>query len=57
MVAFHSMAATFMAAGIIPAYDAMAEDYGVTVPEASYFTSVQVCTSLVRPGLILIRYA
>ncbi|GAB1217491.1 hypothetical protein ATERTT37_006730 [Aspergillus terreus] len=42
MVAFHSMAATFMAAGIIPAYDAMAEDYGVTVPEASYFTSVQI---------------
>ncbi|PKY03407.1 putative MFS transporter [Aspergillus campestris IBT 28561] len=31
MVAFHSMVATFMAAGIIPAYEAMAEDYGVTI--------------------------
>ncbi|KAF9892277.1 hypothetical protein FE257_002054 [Aspergillus nanangensis] len=42
MVAFHSMAATFMAAGIIPAYEAMAKDYGVTLPEASYLTSVQI---------------
>lgn len=42
MVAFHSMAATFMAAGIIPAYDIMAERYNVTVPQASYLTSVQV---------------
>lgn len=32
-----------MAAGIIPAYDAFAEEYKVTVPEASYLTSVQVC--------------
>lgn len=43
MVAFHSMVATFMAAGIIPAYEAMAEEYGVTVPEASYLTSIQAC--------------
>lgn len=42
MVAFHSMVATFMAAGIIPAFEAMAEEYGVTVPEASYLTSIQV---------------
>lgn len=42
MVAFHSMSATFIAAGIIPAYDALAEEYGITVPEASYLTSVQV---------------
>lgn len=42
MVAFHSMVATFMAAGIIPAFDSMAEEYGVTVPEASYLTSIQV---------------
>lgn len=43
MVAFHSMVATFMAAGIIPAYDVMAEAYAVTVPQASYLTSAQVC--------------
>lgn len=43
MVAFHSMMGTFMAAGIIPAYDTFAEEYGVSVPQASYFTSFQVC--------------
>ena len=46
MVAFHSMMGTFMAAGIIPAYDAFAEMYGVTVPDASYLTSFQVCVVL-----------
>lgn len=43
MVAFHSMMGTFMAAGIIPAYDTFAEEYGVSVPQASYLTSFQVC--------------
>ncbi|EAW07127.1 putative MFS transporter [Aspergillus clavatus NRRL 1] len=42
MVAAHSMVATFMAAGIIPAYDAMAEEYGVSVPAATYLTSLQI---------------
>ncbi|RHZ54239.1 uncharacterized protein CDV56_105690 [Aspergillus thermomutatus] len=42
MVAFHSMVATFMGAGIIPAYDAMAEEYAVTVQDASYLTSFQI---------------
>ncbi|KAI9039540.1 MFS general substrate transporter [Aspergillus affinis] len=42
MVPFHSMIATLMAAGIIPAYDMMAEEYNVTVPEASYLTSIQI---------------
>ncbi|KAJ5088891.1 hypothetical protein N7456_012507, partial [Penicillium angulare] len=42
MVAFHSMMGTFMAAGIIPAYDALAEEYGITVPQASYLTSIQI---------------
>jgi hypothetical protein len=46
MVAFHSMMGTFMAAGIIPAYDTFAEKYGVTVPDASYLTSFQVCVVL-----------
>lgn len=46
MVAFHSMSATFIAAGIIPAYDALAEEYGITVPQASYLTSVQVRITL-----------
>jgi sulfur relay (sulfurtransferase) complex TusBCD TusD component (DsrE family) len=42
MVAFHSCVSTFMAAGIIPAYEIFAEQYGVTVPDASYLTSFQV---------------
>lgn len=42
MAAFHSMMGTFMAAGIIPAYDAFATQYNVTVPQASYLTSFQV---------------
>lgn len=42
MVAFHSMMGTFMAAGIIPAYDSLAEQYNITVPQASYLTSFQV---------------
>jgi hypothetical protein len=42
MVAFHSMMGTFMAAGIIPAYDTLAKEYNVTVPDASYLTSFQV---------------
>lgn len=42
MVAFHSCVSTFMAAGIIPAYEIFADEYGVTVPDASYLTSFQV---------------
>ncbi|KAJ6031001.1 hypothetical protein N7540_001733 [Penicillium herquei] len=42
MVAFHSMISTFMAAGIIPAYDTLVEQYNITVPDASYLTSFQI---------------
>ncbi len=42
MIAFHSMMSTFMAAGIIPAFDTFAEDYNVSVTAASYLTSFQV---------------
>lgn len=42
MIAFHSMMGTFMAAGVVPAYEAFAEEYKVTVQQASYFTSIQV---------------
>lgn len=47
-IAVHSMVSTFMAADIIPAYKKMAEQYGVTVHEASYLTSSQAshCISL-----------
>lgn len=42
MVSFHSMMGTFMAAGIVPAYDIFAETYGIAVQDASYLTSLQV---------------
>ncbi|KAJ5628763.1 hypothetical protein N7490_010991 [Penicillium lividum] len=42
MVAFHSMMCTFMAAGIIPAYDSFAKMYNITVVDASYLTSFQI---------------
>ncbi|KAL2826751.1 major facilitator superfamily domain-containing protein [Aspergillus pseudoustus] len=49
MVAFHSLSATFVAAGIIPAYDTLAEEYGITVPQASYLTSAQILLFGIAP--------
>ncbi|KAF4772351.1 hypothetical protein HAV15_004853 [Penicillium sp. str.  len=49
MVAFHSMMGTSMAAGIIPAYDTFAEQYNVTVPDASYLTSCQILLLSLSP--------
>lgn len=46
MIAFHSMMGTFMAAGIVPAYDAFAEMYGVEVQAVSYLTSLQVSAKI-----------
>jgi hypothetical protein len=63
MVAFHSMSATFVAAGIIPAYETLAEEYGITVPQASYLTSAQVgthipilCLHIVVQGVLIELY-
>lgn len=57
MVAIHSMVCVFMAAGIIPGYEAMAEEYNITVPQASYLTSVQVCIfSVTSPKYKLTTY-
>lgn len=36
------MMTTFIAAGIIPAYEMLAEDMGITLVEASYLTSIQI---------------
>lgn len=51
MVAFHSMMSTFMAAGIVPAYDMMAEMYGVNMSEISYLTSIQILLLGICPFL------
>ncbi|KAF9886615.1 hypothetical protein FE257_011255 [Aspergillus nanangensis] len=42
LVAFHACMGTFAAAGIIPAYSTIAEDFGVTIQKASYLTSLQI---------------
>lgn len=42
MVAFHSMDTVFMAAGLTPGYEGMAETYKISVTQASYLTSAQV---------------
>ena len=41
LVAFHALMSTFMASGIIPAYENIAEDLGVTLQQTSYLTSIQ----------------
>ncbi|KAF5862210.1 hypothetical protein ETB97_011915 [Aspergillus alliaceus] len=53
MIAFHSMVAAFMAGGIIPEFDAMVKEYNVTVPEASYLTSIQVDSGHMACPIIL----
>lgn len=42
LISFHSFMVTFMAAGIAPAYEAMSEEYGKTMTEISFLTSVQI---------------
>ncbi|KAF4764869.1 hypothetical protein HAV15_003043 [Penicillium sp. str.  len=59
MIAVHSMVSTFMAAGIIPAYERMAKDYGVSVHQTSYLSSAQILLLGVAPllwGPISSRY-
>lgn len=43
------MMATFMAAGIIPAYELFAQDFGISIHEASYLTSIQIIVLGVSP--------
>ncbi|KAF2002387.1 MFS general substrate transporter [Amniculicola lignicola CBS 123094] len=42
LVAFYACMGTFTAAGIIPAYEVIASDLGITVPQTSYLTSLQI---------------
>lgn len=42
LVGTQAMTTTFMAAGIVPAYETMAEEYGKAVHDCSYLTSVQI---------------
>ncbi|PWY85172.1 MFS transporter [Aspergillus eucalypticola CBS 122712] len=49
LVAFHACMGTFAAAGIIPAYQTIATDFGVSVNDASYLTSIQIAVLGVAP--------
>lgn len=51
LVAVQCMMTTFMAAGMIPAYHNMAEEYGVSVTKASYLTSAMIAIMGVFPML------
>lgn len=42
-VAFHACMATFIAAGVIPAFADISEDLGCSLQRASYMTSMQIC--------------
>lgn len=49
MVAVHACMATFTAGAIIPAYSDLAAEFGLTVQDASYLTSVQILVLGVSP--------
>ncbi|KAF2477624.1 MFS general substrate transporter [Lindgomyces ingoldianus] len=42
LVAFHACMSTFIAASIIPAYEVIAQDLGVSLQRTSYLTSLQI---------------
>lgn len=42
LVAFHSFTTTFIASGVVPAYQDFADDYNVTLHACTYFTSAQI---------------
>ncbi|KAH7115122.1 major facilitator superfamily domain-containing protein [Dendryphion nanum] len=42
LVAFHACMSTFTAAAIIPAYENIAEDLGISLQQTSYLTSLQI---------------
>lgn len=51
LVAFQAMCGSFFAAGIIPSYETLAEEYGHPLPDVSYYTSVQILVLGVFPFL------
>ncbi|KAG7661564.1 uncharacterized protein J8A68_004933 [[Candida] subhashii] len=51
LIAFGTFSSTFMAAGMTPAFETMAEEYGVDLPTAAYFTSAQIAVFGVLPLL------
>lgn len=58
MVSFHAMMCLIMGAGIIPAYSDMAEELGVSLQAATYFTSMQIAMlGGKRANTFILRYS
>ncbi|KAJ2900740.1 MFS general substrate transporter [Zalerion maritima] len=51
LVSFHTFMTTFNAGAIMPAFSRIAADVGVTVPDASYLTSIQILVLGISPLL------
>lgn len=49
LIAFQTFSSTFMAAGLTPAYEPMAEEYGILPHSATYLTSAQICVLGIVP--------
>ncbi|TVY81245.1 Efflux pump radE [Lachnellula suecica] len=49
LVAFHAMMTTFIAASVIPAFELFSIDFGVSLTQASYITSVQILILGISP--------
>ncbi|KAH8816582.1 major facilitator superfamily domain-containing protein [Xylogone sp. PMI_703] len=49
LIAFHAMITTFVAAGIVPAYEMLSEELGVSITSISYLTSIQIIVLGVSP--------
>lgn len=49
LIAFQTFSSTFMAAGLTPAYEPMAEEYGILAHSATYLTSAQICVLGIVP--------
>ncbi|RFU33790.1 hypothetical protein B7463_g2535, partial [Scytalidium lignicola] len=49
LISFHAMTTTFIAAGIVPAYEMLSIDLGISITGASYLTSIQIIVLGVSP--------
>ncbi|KAG2736678.1 hypothetical protein G9P44_000768 [Scheffersomyces stipitis] len=49
IIAYQCFMGTYFAAGLTPAYEGMAEEYGIDIPTASYLTSSQIAIMGVLP--------
>ena len=48
LVALHALMGTFMASAIIPSYSDIIKEFGVSMQQASYLTSLQIAVLVAR---------